>query len=164
MFPEEVSQPTQYGARLRSLAVYLNVYQLLPYARLAELFEDVFSHRLSSASLVNANEACFAHLEPVEQALRGQLQSAEVARFDESGVRIEGKRHWLHVACTDRVTLYGMHAKRGREGMEAMGVLPQFEGIAVHDHWLAYFVYGQAHGLCNAHHLRELTCTFGKRA
>jgi transposase len=96
-------------------------------------------------------------LEPVENVLRAQLQAAEVAHFDESGVRIEGQRHWLHVACTDRVTLYGRHAKRGCAGLEAIGVLPQFDGIAVHDHWRAYFGYGQAHALCNAHHLRELT-------
>jgi transposase len=41
--------------------------------------------------------------------------------------------------------------------MDAAGVLPDFHGIAIHDGLVVYRQYDQAlHGLCNAHHLREL--------
>ena len=50
-----------------------------------------------------------------------------------------------------------MHQKRGRDAMDSMGVLPEFGGRAIHNHWKPYFGYDDLeHGLCNAHHLRDL--------
>ncbi len=50
-----------------------------------------------------------------------------------------------------------VHPRRGRQAMEAMGILPPFTGIAVHDAWAPYDTYAPAgHQLCCAHALREL--------
>ena len=156
-FPQGVEQPVQYGPRLKSTAVYLSQYQLLPFGRLREVFTDIFSHRLSAATLVNANEACYEQLEGVEEDIKEQIVASSVAHFDETGVRVEGKGHWLHVASTPELTYYAVDKKRGSEAMERMGILPRFQGTAIHDHWKPYFTYPCHHGLCNAHHLRELT-------
>lgn len=156
-FPADVTHVVQYGPRFKGLAVYLNTHQFLPYARAAEVFTDVFKHPVSPGTLVNFNQECFTALAPHDEAVKAKIIAAEVANLDETGVNINGQLHWLHVAATPETTYYACHAKRGQEAMDAIGILPNFKGTAVHDHLAAYHRYECDHALCNAHHLRELT-------
>ena len=156
-FPAEVKTSVQYGSRIKSLLVYLNQYQLLPYERTCQFAEDLFSHTISQGTLSNWNAECYRNLESTEEQIRQAILASEVVHFDETGIRQQGKLHWLHVAGTERLTYYGLHARRGTEAMNALGILPNYTGRAVHDHWKSYFVFSCDHSLCNAHHLRELT-------
>jgi transposase len=156
-FPGDVSQPTQYGPTVKAHAAYLTNYQHLPLDRTAQLFDDVFGQRVSAGVILGANVEGADRVAPSNDMVKQQLIDAAVTNFDESGLRVEGKGQWLHVASTPDLTYYEVHEKRGRDGMDAIGILPEFHGTAVHDHWKSYFTYTQCnHGLCNAHHLREL--------
>ena len=156
-FPAGVAQPVQYGDRLKAVGVYLHAYQLLPYARTQELLEDLFGAAPAEGTLQAAEAACSAALAAPEAAIARALQGAACAGFDETGVRVAGRREWLHVACTPTLTHYGVHPRRGRRATDALGILPGFTGTAVHDAYPSYLHYpGCAHALCNAHVLREL--------
>ena len=155
--PDHITQPVQYGARINAIAVYLGQYQLMPSKRICETFWDLLGVKISEGFIYKAYGRCHANLNEYEQSVKAMLQCAAVEHFDESGVRVKKELHWLHVASTDQVTYYAIHKKRGGEAMEAIGILPAFKGRAIHDHWKAYFMYDCDHGLCNAHHLRELT-------
>ena len=156
-FPVDVTLPVQYGPRLKAQAAYLNNYQLIPLARTCELLGDFYGHTPAEAFVLDANAALVGQASSSLAIIKQQLIGADVAHFDESGLRVEGKLNWLHVASTNDLTYYGVHAKRGQVGMRAIGILPEFEGKAVHDHWKSYFTFDNCqHTLCNAHHLREL--------
>jgi transposase len=155
-FPSDVNSVVQYGCGMKGLMVYLMEGQLLPTQRLCELLSEVLGCEVSEGTLYNARQRCYEQLEAVERSLKAAIQRAEVGHFDETGMRVGGKLMWLHVACTDGLTYYFMHAKRGQEAMEAMDVLPEFGGTSVHDGWKSYGGYDCDHALCNAHHLREL--------
>ncbi len=158
VFPEQVSNWVQYGPGLRALAVYLVTYQLLPYARACELLNELYTCSLSPGTLANLVAECHDQLEVPEQAIKTALTRAAVLHCDETGLYVEGKRHWLHVASTAKLTHYAHHASRGSKATDEIGILPAFRGTAVHDGWYSYQAYSQAqHALCNAHHLRELT-------
>lgn len=156
-FPADVQQPAQYGNRLKALSAYLANYQFVPYERQEELFHDLYGHPISQGTLVNFNQDCYGKLEGVEAAIREGIIRSEVTHHDETGQYVAGKREWLHVSSTQRLTVYNTHAKRGTEAMDDAGVLPRLSGRAVHDHLMSYFQYENCeHALCNAHHLREL--------
>lgn len=156
-FPDDIRGPVQYGDRIRALIAYFSHEHFIPVDRVREIFKDIFGVTLSSGTCANVDEQLFANLEIFEASLKAHLLAARVLHFDETGMRCEKKLRWVHVASSQLATLYTMHAKRGQEAMDTAGILPAFQGIAIHDHWFPYFAYNQLkHGLCNAHHLREL--------
>jgi len=156
-FPEHVSHYVQYGSRIKGFLTYLQTYQLLPYGRSKELISDLFKHNLSTGTLSNIQKHAFTQLETFEDKLKALLRRANVAGFDETGFRVLSKCWWLHSCSTDQHAYYQVHEKRGNKAMDAIGILPDFEGIAIHDFWKSYLKYTCTHGLCNAHLLRELT-------
>ena len=157
VFPDGVTQPTQYGHRVRSFAVYLHTNQLLPYQRVVKLFSDILGCRISPATIVNIERNCYDKLEAFESGVRHLLKQSHAINLDETGLRINASRNWLHVAGTKNLTYYFVHKKRGSQAMDAMGILPGYTGVATHDFWKTYYKYDCQHSLCNAHLLRELT-------
>jgi transposase len=157
-FPAGVAAPAQYGPGVATVAVYLNQAQLLPLGRTGEVLAEVFGCPIAEGTLERAVGECHKQLAEAEAAIKRGVEAAGVAHFDETGLNIGGKGAWLHVASTASLTFYAAHPKRGREALDAIGVLPEFRGRAVHDGLRSYWQYEQcAHALCNAHHLRELT-------
>jgi transposase len=149
-FPEAVTAPVQYGARLAAVVVYLLHYQLLPEKRLAALMADLFGVHLVTATIAGMSRNCAARFQGFAAAVRDHVAAAPVKHMDETGFRIGGKTQWLHIASTIWLTFYRVSPKRG-------SLLDNVLGIVVHDHWKPYYTLkGVLHALCNAHHLREL--------
>ena len=149
-FPEDVTAPVQYGARLAAVVVYLLHSQLLPEKRLAMLMADLFGVHLVTATIAAMSRSCAVRFQGFAAAVRGHVAAAPVKHMDETGFRIGGKTQWLHIACTLWLTFYRTSPKRG-------SLLENVLGIVVHDHWKPYYTLkGVLHALCNAHHLREL--------
>ncbi len=157
-FPLEAPSRAQYGPHLRALAVYLVAQQFVPYARTRDLLADLTGARLSVGTLVEWVQQSAATLEPVEVKLKAALHQAPVLHSDETGMRRTGRLAWAHVASTPRLTHYAIHAKRGSEATQEIGILPGYAGVSVHDGWKPYQAQTTCrHALCNVHHLRELT-------
>lgn len=158
-FPDEVAGAVQYGPGVTTVAVYLNQEQLLPLERTCVVMGDLFGCPIAEGTLESAVGRCHEQLAETETAIKRGIEGAGVAHFDETGMNVGGgKTSWLHVASTSILTYYSVQQKRGREAMDAIGLLPKFQGRAMHDGLPSYWQYENCeHGLCNAHHLRELT-------
>jgi transposase len=155
--PVGVNAPASYGPNLRALAAYLVVYQHVPIARAAQLIADVTGARPSTGWISSVLPALAGLLTEVTQLIRSLIVLAHVIHVDETTSNINGKRRWLHVACTEQLTAYLLHASRGRTAVNEFDILPAFRGTVVHDALSVYDGYPQArHALCGAHLAREL--------
>jgi transposase len=155
--PVGVSAPVQYGPHAAAIAVHLCLGQHVPVERTAGLLADLFGTPMSVGTVAAWTGRAAAGLEPFTAAARTALTAAPLVHVDETGLRVAGRLHWLHVACSASFTLLFCHPKRGKPAIDAVGVLPDFTGVAVHDAFAPYARYtGATHALCNAHVLREL--------
>ena len=155
-FPAEAGNVVQYGPRLKGMMVYLMDAQLLPSERTCEVLNDLLGVHVSEGTLYTSRSQCFEQLASIENGIHDTLVTSAKVHFDETGLRVNGKLWWLHVACTNGLTYYFVHPKRGQVAMDEMAILPEFSGKAIHDGWKSYQGYDCEHFLCNAHHLREL--------
>ena len=160
LFPTGVQSSVQYGPRFGAAMLYCTQYQMLPTDRTREMAADLFGASVSEGTLYNIIKRASAALSPVETDIKDALAKQKVTHHDETGARVSGSLHWFHVACTAMLTVYFPHKNRGKAAMDAMGVLANSTGRAVHDGWKPYFHYSCRHGLCNVHHLRELLAVF----
>jgi hypothetical protein len=85
------------------------------------------------------------------------LVTSPLQHGDETGIRLYGMLHWLHVNCTRFLTHLAWHESRGKPAMNDIGIWPRFAGRGMHDRLASYDAYGSAHSLCGAHLLRDCT-------
>jgi transposase len=155
--PSGAQAPAQYGPRIAAIMVYLYIGQFLSKKRTAQALAELFGVPLSSGTVAALTARAAAKLGGFLEQARQNIAASQVAGFDETGFRVAGRLAWVHCARTDKYTLLMAHPKRGRQAIQAMGVLPSFAGVAVHDAWAPYDGYaGTEHQLCCAHALREL--------
>lgn len=155
--PSFLSKSIQYGPRVTAFVIYLNIGQHMPYARIQELLATVTCLRLSQGTIRNMIRRVSDELKQFIKDLQVKLAISPVVHFDETGLMVDAINHWIHSASTATDVCYFPHPKRGKEAMDAGGILPHFSGVGIHDFWRPYFRYDFSHGLCGAHLLRELT-------
>lgn len=156
-FPEKITQPVQYGENLQALMVYFSNYQLIPLERTAEIIRNLTGQNISQGTIANVTNRVYENLETFEETIKEQLKKEKVIHTDETGMRSEGKTKWVHTVSTKNLTHYAIHDKRGKKATEEIGILGEFKGTMMHDHWKPYYTFNNCtHAECNAHHLRNL--------
>ena len=158
-FPEDVLAPVQYGSSVKALVSLLSVGHHMSVGSIKSLFTDLFGYALNESTVQSANACYYEQLAAEEAIIRDQLCEQALIHADETGGRVAGRLHWLHVACSSLFTYFYRHAKRGGQALQdPKSVLLSYGGWVVHDCWASYFTGGQyKHALCGAHLLRELT-------
>ena len=156
-FPHEMPGPLQYGPGIKAYVVHLLIAQMLSLKRVAQSMHALIGRTLSEATLLGYVAQLHHALAEWEQHAIERLLAMPAMHVDETSLRVDRKNHWIHVYSAGTLTVKCLHPKRGCEAIEAIGILPRYTGVAVHDCWASYLSYAHCdHALCGAHLLREL--------
>ncbi|KAF1073193.1 hypothetical protein MKMG_02256 [Methanogenium sp. MK-MG] len=155
-FPPHLNNTTQYGPNFKADVLYLKDDIITSFKKTAKFFKDRYHQQVSQGTIQNICREAYKSLESFESEIKGILLHSPVLHADETGLTVLGLRWWLHTIGNEKLTLYAVHPNRGSKAVNSMGVIPNYNGILVHDFWATYFMYDCKHSLCNAHIMREL--------
>ena len=157
-FPADMSGPLQYGPGIRAYVLNLLIAQMLSLKRVQQSIRTLIGMAISETTILKYVMQLHRALAAWEQSATEQLLTLPAMHVDETSLRVDRKNHWIHVCSAGEITLKFVHPKRGREAIEAIGVIPRYGGVVIHDCWASYLAYDHCgHGLCGSHLLRELT-------
>ena len=157
-FPADLSGPLQYGLGIRAYVLNLLIARMLSLKRVQQSIRTLIGLAVSEATLLNYVMQLHRALARWEQTAIEQILALPAMHVDETALRVDRKNHWIHVCSSGDITCKFLHPKRGREAIEAIGVIPRYGGVVIHDCWASYLGYDQCgHGLCGSQLLRELT-------
>ena len=159
--PDGICGSVTYGNHLKALVCVLNTKGMVAMKNLCEIIQGLTGIKPSVGTVCNMLHSAAAKAKTVVGGFPQILHKNPVVHCDETGLRVNGKLHWVHVISTPRLTYYALSEKRGRKAMDEIGFLASYQGIVVHDFWASYFkATGAKHAMCCAHLLRELTGIF----
>jgi transposase len=156
-FPKEVNVPIQYGSSVEAAAVYMHGRQYVPYERMAEYFKHAMNLPVSPGTLNNMVHRFAEKASPAYNAIKFAIEQSEYAGSDETGCKVNGKKHWFWTWQNDKCTFIIHSESRGFEAIEVAfpGGLP--DTILVHDRWAAQLkCEAKEHQICLAHLQRDL--------
>ena len=155
-FPVGVDSPVRYGKNIETLIGYLSVRQYLPFKRLQEMLNDIFAVQISEGGLHWLLNRLASKGVDAYEMIRQNILHSRVIGTDETGVKINGKRHWFWTWQNNRATYIVASDNRGTTTInENMSGISK-EAVLVHDCWKAHFQTPvKKHQLCTAHLERE---------
>jgi hypothetical protein len=157
-FPADMPAPLQYGSGVRAYVLNLLIAQMLSLKRAQQSIRTLIGVLISEATVLKYVMQLHRALEAWEHSALERLLALPAMHVDETSLRVDKKNHWIHVCSAGEITLKFLHPKRGTEAIEAIGVIPRYGGVVIHDCWASYLSYDHCgHGLCGSHLLRELT-------
>lgn len=158
LFPQDMSGPLQYGPGLKAFAINLLICQMVALGRVQKTIKAMIGQAISEATLLKYVLQLHRALASWEDNAIDDLLKSGVMHVDETSLRVDKQKHWIHVYSSGDITLKRLHRRRGKEAIEHIGIVPRYDGIIIHDCWASYLSYDHCdHGLCGAHLLRELT-------
>lgn len=162
-FPVGIDRPVSYGRNIESFVGYLNVRQYLPFKRLQELLHDLMGANISEGGLHCLLNRLAAKGADAYELIRKSVLNSSVIGTDETGMKVNGKKHWFWTWQNNHATYIAASNNRGTATINKHVPDISNDVTLVHDFWKAHFQTSvDRHQACTSHLERE-TIYFEKR-
>ena len=156
-FPFHIKSKVQYGSRVEAFIAYLHTRQYLPFNRMKELFSDMMNLPISEGGIHHLLQRFTQKSFPIYQQIKERIENAAVLGTDETGAKVNGKKHWFWAWQNDQLTFIVHSDNRGFKTITDTFKNGLRKAVLVHDRWASHFqCIANYHQLCTAHLLREL--------
>ncbi len=156
-YPAGLEPTRTFGPGIEALLGYFRERHHVGYERLVELCRDVFGLRISEGGIDNALGRLAERARPTYEALGAAVRASPVIGSDETGARVAGKTAWHWVFQTPAASYHVIVPRRNADVIAALLGDARPEGW-VSDLWAPQVrVDADAHQLCLAHQIRDLT-------
>lgn len=158
VFPPDMHGSLQYGDGLKAFVINLLIGQMVALNQVQKLVKSMIGVVIAEATLLKFVLRLHQALASRESQATEKILSSPTINVDETSFRVDMKNYWIHVYSSNDLTLKFLHRNRGKAAVEAVNIIPRYDGAIIHDCWPSYLSYPHCrHGLCGSHLLRELT-------
>lgn len=158
-YPAEANAPVSYGNNIESLIGYFHTRQYLPFKRMQEMFDDVFSAPISEGGIHYILDKLVTKAKPAYQLIKQRIQTTKkyAVGSDETGMRVNGSKHWAWTWQNEEATFITITDNRGQRTITDTMKSGFKDAVLVHDCWASHFnTPAISHQICIAHLLRDL--------
>jgi len=156
-FPELVAPHVSYGKNIMAIVTYLSVVHYLSYKRIVSAMATMYKINISEGSVDTILKRASKLSENEIQTIANQLKISDIVGIDETGVNVNGKKHWHWVFQNDKCTYIVANESRGTKVIDENFEEGFVNAVVVHDNYSAYSsLVANEEQLCLAHKLRDL--------
>lgn len=155
--PQGVNAPISYGENIEALVAYFHARQYLPFARMKETLNDAFGIPISEGGIHCLLQRFAQKTTPIYQIIKQRVQDSKVIGTDETGIKVNGNKHWFWTWQTPNLTFIAHSNNRGSETINREFPTGFPQSTLVHDGWKAQLkTASRNHQSCLAHLQRTL--------
>jgi transposase len=152
--PPDDPPGSPFGSGIVTLVTYFHGCQMVGYARLAEMLEDLFGLKISQGAIANILSRAAEPLAERAQTIHETVRNSPVIASDETSARVKGMTFWQWTFVTSTAVAHLIAPTRGKivpvEFLD--GATPK---VWLSDRFLSQYNHAEAHQICLAHLIRD---------
>ena len=156
-FPAEAVAPVSYGPNVSALIGYMSTLQAIPFKRMVDILNNIFALNMSQGTVSNILRRMQKKASVETGKIKAAIETAPVVGADETGIKINGRQHWVWVFQTDMLSYLFVDKGRGKAVIDKHFPDGLPKSTVVSDRLPAYFnIATKDNQVCLAHLLRNL--------
>ena len=156
-FPCGVNAPVSYGQNIEGLIGYFHARQYVPFARMQEMFNDVFKINISEGGIHYLLNRFASKVGDLYEMIKQRVEQSKVVGSDETGAKVNGKMNWFWTWQTQKLTFIAHSDNRGKNTIDKWFPAGFPNSTLVHDAWKPQLnTKAKHHQSCLAHLQRNI--------